>query len=145
MFSPYSALSLVRQRIHALRQSTERKNFMFLYVKRRITDPEEDEFWYVSVFSAPWFDSGYMLGVSLRGFLEEFRIIFPGFSVGDDFRIVSVFSAELGSTADTCNASVYGAEVFHIFHVKRWITDPEVTFSSLYLTVTCSFRRLRST
>ena len=33
----------------------------------------------------------------------------PGFSVGDDFRIVSVFSAELGSTADTCGASVYEA------------------------------------
>ena len=27
----------------------------------------EHEFWYVSVFSTPWFDSGYMLGVSLRG------------------------------------------------------------------------------
>ena len=28
---------------------------------------------------------------------------------GDDFRIVSVFIAELGSTADTCTASVYEA------------------------------------
>ena len=24
----------------------------------------EDEFWYVSVFGTPWFDSGYILGVS---------------------------------------------------------------------------------
>ena len=63
----------------------------------------------VSEFSTPWFDSGYMLGVSLRGFLEEFHTISRGFSLGDDFRIVSVFSAELGSTADTCAASVYEA------------------------------------
>ena len=28
---------------------------------------------------------------------------------GDDFMFVSVFSAELGSSADTCTASVYGA------------------------------------
>ena len=37
-------------------------------------------------------------------------------TLGDDFKIVSVFSAELGSTADTCTASVYGAfEEAHIF------------------------------
>ena len=29
--------------------------------------------------------------------------------MGDDFRFVSVFCAELGSTADTCGASVYEA------------------------------------
>ena len=58
----------------------------------------------VSVFSTPWFDSGYMLGVCLRGFLEEFHTIYRGFSLGDDFRIVSVFSAELGSSPDTCAA-----------------------------------------
>ena len=29
--------------------------------------------------------------------------------VGDDFRFVSVFCVELGSTADTCGASVYEA------------------------------------
>ena len=34
----------------------------------------------------------------------------------DDFRIVSVFSAELGSSADTGTASVFGAfEYAHIF------------------------------
>ena len=37
---------------------------------------------------------------------EVFRII--GF-YGDDFTFVFVFYAELGSTADTCTASVYGA------------------------------------
>ena len=42
MFSPYSALSLVRQRIHAVRQSMERKNFVFFYMKRWIMDPEID-------------------------------------------------------------------------------------------------------
>ena len=30
-------------------------------------------------------------------------------NLGDDFMFVSVCSAELGSTADTCTASVYGA------------------------------------
>ena len=38
----------------------------------------EDEFWYVSVFSTPWFDIGNMLGVSLRGLLGfdcELRIL----------------------------------------------------------------------
>ena len=42
MFYPYSELSLVRQRIHAVRQSMERKNFVFFYMKRWITDPEID-------------------------------------------------------------------------------------------------------
>ena len=41
--------------------------------------------------------------VSLRDFLEAC------FSLGDEFTIVSVFSAELGSTANTCGASVYEA------------------------------------
>ena len=37
-------------------------------------------------------------------------------TLGDDFMIVSVFSAELGSSAETCTASVYGAfEEAHIF------------------------------
>ena len=50
--SPFSALSLVRQRIHALRQSTEL-------------------FEVAHIFSTPWFYSGYMLGVSLRGLLAS--------------------------------------------------------------------------
>ena len=81
------------------------------------SSPEEYMIWIfwemtsgiIHVFSTLWFDSGYMLGVSLRGFLEAFHTISRGFSVGDDFRFVSVFSAELGSTADTCAASVYEA------------------------------------
>ena len=42
--------------------------------------------------------------------LEEFHA-FSSFwwTPGDDFMFVSVFSAELGSSADTCTASVYGA------------------------------------
>ena len=44
------------------------------------------------------------VSVSLRR-----RVSCAGGLFGDDFRIVSVFSAELGSTADTCTASVYGA------------------------------------
>ena len=90
MLSPYSALSLVRQRIHALRQSTERKNFMFFYVERWITDPEVDSRLSEHVLcplvsdshlfgvspsdmQCSWFDSGYMYGVSLRG-SGEFHI-----------------------------------------------------------------------
>ena len=64
--TPYSALSLVRLRIHALRQSME--------------------------------------------------LLMKLISLGDDFMIVSVFSAVLGSLVDTCTASVYGAfEEAHIF------------------------------
>ena len=74
-----------------------------------------------------WFDSGYMFSVSLRGFSAELGSTadtctasvygacgrssrsFPCWTLGDDFKIVSVFSAELGSTVDTCLASVYAA------------------------------------
>ena len=52
---PYSALSLVRQRIHALRQSTVLTFQVCLRIQR-----------------SAWFDCGYMRCVSLRGFLEEF-------------------------------------------------------------------------
>ena len=58
--------SLVRQRIHALRQSTELCEEAHIFSTCRWT-------------------------------------------LGDDFMFVSVFSAELGSSADTCTASVYGA------------------------------------
>ena len=61
--SPFSSLSLVRQRIHALRQSTRLSFFL-----------------------------------------------------GDDFTIVSVFSAELVSTVDTCwLQSMRLLEEFHTF------------------------------
>ena len=37
------------------------------------------------------------------------------------FRIVSVFSAQLGSTTDTCTASVYGAfQDAHTFSTFWW-------------------------
>ena len=67
--SPYSALSLVRQRIHAVRQST--------WLSERISH----------------------LLVS-----------------GRRLHVVSVFSAELGSTADTCTTSVYRA--FECSHLE---------------------------
>ena len=48
--------------------------------------------------------------------------------VGDDFRLVSVFCVALGSTVDTCGASVYKAfwKNFSHFYLKRWIADLEV-------------------
>ena len=36
-------------------------------------------------------------------------ILHVKWTLGDDFMIVSVFSAELGSTSDTCTSSFYGA------------------------------------
>ena len=49
-------------------------------------------------------------------------------TVGDDFRIVSVFCVALGSTADTCGASVYKAfwKNFSHLSLKRWIAVLEV-------------------
>ena len=55
---------------------------------------------------------------------------------GDDFKIVSVFSGELGSTADTCTASVYGAfDDFHsILVVVLWeMTSGLSPYSALSL------------
>ena len=48
--------------------------------------------------------------------------------VGDDFRLVSVFCVALGSTADTCGASVYKAiwKNFSHLYLKRWIAVLEV-------------------
>ena len=49
-------------------------------------------------------------------------------TVGDDFRLVSVFCVALGSTADTCGASVYKAywKNFSLLSLKRWIAVLEV-------------------
>ena len=49
-------------------------------------------------------------------------------TVGDDFRFVSVFCVALGSTADTCGASVYKAfwKNFSHLSLKRWIAVLEV-------------------
>ena len=79
--SPYSALSLVRQRIHAVRQSTR-----------------------------------------LSGRISHYFSWFPG----DDFMFVSVFSAEFGSSADTCTASVYYGLGFSL----KVDSDPEVASAS---------------
>ena len=49
-------------------------------------------------------------------------------TVGDDFRLVSVFCVALGSTVDTCGASVYKAfwKNFSHLSLKRWIAVLEV-------------------
>ena len=46
----------------------------------------------------------------------------------NDFRLVSVFCVALGSTADTCGASVYKAfwKNFSLLSLKRWIAVLEV-------------------
>ena len=62
----------------------------------------------VSVCYTHWFDSGYMFGAVYEAFWKNFSL-FSCWAVGDDFRFVSVFCAELGSTAGTCGASVYEA------------------------------------
>ena len=67
----------------------------------------------VSVCDTPWFDSGYLSGVGLRGFLAEFHALLV-VSLGDDFKIVSVFSAVLRSTADTYLASVSEASALSL-------------------------------
>ena len=79
--------------VHVMRQSTERKNFRFFYVKRWITDPEVDS---------------RLSGVSASHLFvaspDEYMIwIFWELTSG----IISTCSA-LGSTVDTYSASVYG-------------------------------------
>ena len=58
------------------------------------------------------FGSGYTYGVSLRGYGQKFTISTCRWFLEDDFRIVSVFSAQLGSIMDTWTASVYEASFF---------------------------------
>ena len=71
----------------------------------------------VSVCYTHWFDSGFMFGAVYEAFWKHFSL-FSCWAVGDDFRFVSVFSAELGLTADTCTASVHGACcMLSYFHV----------------------------
>ena len=52
----------------------------------------EDDFWY-SVFSSPWFDSGYTLGVSLWSFLEECHTILRVRHNAHHLRVVSAIRA----------------------------------------------------
>ena len=67
--------------------------------------------------------------------------------------VFSVFSALLGPTVITCYASVYGVVEFQVFstckgglRILRSIPDSQdMFFGAPYLTVTCSWRRLRST
>ena len=79
------------------------------------------------------FGSGYTYGVSLRGYGQKFTISTCRWTLGDDFRIVSVFSAQLGSTADTCGASVYEAfrKNFNVLHAK-WFPGDDFMFVSVF-------------
>ena len=64
----------------------------------------------ISVLSTLWFDNGYMYCVSLRRLVGPISHVFPR-EVDSGRRLhdcSSVFSAELGSTSDTCTSSVYG-------------------------------------
>ena len=71
-----------------------------------ITDPEVDSRLSGHVLW-PHISGSHLFGASP----DEYMIwIFWELTSG----IISVFSA-LGSTADTCTASVYGAEEFHVF------------------------------
>ena len=89
------------------------------------------------------FGNGYTYGVSLRGYGQKFTIPTCWWFLGDDFRIVSVFSAQLGSIMDTCTASVYEASFFVFCWslvssfsaqclVRHWnFNAPRAVFSSL--------------
>ena len=84
----------------------------------------------VSVCNTPSFDSGYMFGVSPRGLCLKYFTLFSWWALGDDFMLVSVFSAELGSTADTCTASVYSRLRFSRSFSVKMDSDPEVASAS---------------
>ena len=88
LFSVYCALLVL---------STERKNFMFFYVKRWITDPEVDSRLSAHVF-CPLVSDSHLFGVSPSEYLIW---IFWEMTSG----IIPTCSA-LGSTVDTCMASV---------------------------------------
>ena len=80
MLSPYSALSWVRQRIHALRQSTE------IVVCSHLGD----DFMFISVFSVELASSADTCSAS------AYRA----------FGMVAVFSVMLGSTVDTSSCVI---------------------------------------
>ena len=105
---PYPALSLVRQRIHALRQSAE-------LLKKLTYFPRAGGLWEMTSGLSPYSALSlvrqriHALRHSTELFEEAHIFSTCRWTLGDDFRIVSVFSAELGSTADTCTASLHGA------------------------------------
>ena len=51
---------------------------------------------------------------------------------GDDFRFVSVFSAQLGSTVDTCIASVYVAFWKNLTLFSWWFPGDDFRFVSVF-------------
>ena len=115
--SPYSALSLVRQRIHAVRQSTGLSGIISHYFS---WFPGDD--FMVSPYSALSLVRQRKHGLRQSTELVVCSHISTWF-LGDDFMFISIFSVELGSSADTCTASVYGAccmlSYFHVVHTTR--------------------------
>ena len=128
--SPYSVLRLVRQRIHALRQSTRLSGSVFFFLG--------DDFWFVSVFSV---EIGSTADTCLASVYEAFWKNFSNFSwwfLRDAFKTVSEFSASLGSTMDTClRQSIRFLEDFHMLGPSYFSTMLGSTVDS------CSFVRLR--
>ena len=55
------------------------------------------------------FPYSVLLGSTVDTLLASEEFLALCWALGDDFRIVSVFCAEFGSTAVTCSASVYVA------------------------------------
>ena len=96
--SPYTAHFLVRPWIQILRQIME--NFIIFYVIWCTTDPEVDYRLFFALGVRTLFHRPLYLVVTCLSYLPveyrffPFREVTPG--------IVSVFSAELGSTLDTC-------------------------------------------
>ena len=96
--------------VHFMRQSTERNNFMFFYVKRWITDPEVDSRLSEHVLRSLVSDSHLFVASP-----DEYMIwIFWEMTSG----INSMCSA-LGSTVDTCMASVYEVWRVSLFFLRE--------------------------
>ena len=94
-----------------------------------------------------WFNySGYMhcVSQSTEPFEDAHTFSQRWWSPGDDFRIVSVFSAELGSTANTCVASVCEAFWMLGFSLGDDFTIVSVFSAELGSTVdTCWLQSMR--
>ena len=104
------------------------------------------DFWEMSpgIISAFYlFASGYTYGVSLRGYGQKFTISTCRWFLGDDFRIVSVLSAQLGSIMDTCTASVYEASG-RFLGLSRQCRKPRMRSWTWLLTSAGWFRQCRN-
>ena len=94
----------------------------------------------VHVFSAIWVDSGYMSASVYAAFGRISHFSTFWWTLGDDFRIVSVFSAELGPTVDTCRLqSTRRLVEFHTFSQTTEISQLQYVtrWSMLLLCMSC--------